>query len=270
MSNIDKYFKDQLGGAEITPSAQVWERIQQSGAIGEGKKGVIVPLFLKVAVAAMITIGAFTVAWLWTSKTEVDAPAMAIELPNETVPPQNEEIKSNYLPIEENVQEQPQEENDTIQSKTNDINAPKVKSNQSAPPSEKKTLLNAPSKKNRGSSSIEKAVIEDQRSILASIELLPIELGQQPVSSIQNDIPYVSLRQGLGFAANPPQLKVQEIDENAWMYADAELPENKSEEDSTITEKLFQFAGEKLNIFADASGLSFRKLTRISEIEIIY
>jgi len=267
MSKIDNYFKDQLDGSPMVPSTKVWERIQQAGVIGEEKKGIILPMFLKVAVAAMITVGAFTVAWLWVNQDGQLEPLVAEEHIEESSSPSypinpdpdhtQEDSKSN--PSANSSEDTTKNKEEIKKEKTNS-NQPEIKTNVSP----------RTNSKNRKPSAIEKAESNQDRPVFASLELLPGTIHSS--YEIQSkDEKYASFRKGLIFASNPPAiLQGSEKDENAWMYAQSEAEKKQDDEDTTITEKLFQFAEDKLSTFADASGLPFRKLSKVSEIEIIY
>lgn len=267
MSKIDKYFKDQLDGSPMVPSPQVWERIQQAGVIGEEKKGMILPMFLKVAVAAMITVGAFTVAWLWINQDSAMEPLVAEEL-IENKPTPVYPISPDPVHTPEESKNNPSEKSSEDSTK-NEEKIKKEKSN-SNHPDNKTNISPRANIKNRKPSAIEKAESNQDRPVFASLELLPSTI-QSSFEIQSKDVKYVSFSKGLSFASNPPAIiQVSEKDENAWMYAQSEADKRQDNDDTTITEKLFQFAEEKLSTFADASGLPFRKLSKVSEIEIIY
>jgi hypothetical protein len=265
MNQLDQYFKNRLEAHEVQPSAQIWDKIAQSGAIGP-QKATIVPLYRRVAVAATISAGVIIAAAIWMRPNGAPEGTFALETPIELSTDTKEKGMNNSGDQPVNIPQISNTPNGDAKSESESAD-PKVKEETSKPAS------HSPAKSKSGGrktpSAEERLEYKEKRSILAYQPVEMLDSYIQYVPSSQFEITYFSVSQALALAANPPVIQYDNgpVDWEAIMYAN-QIP--KEVEEETITGKLFQLASEKINTFADASGLSLRKLSRISEIEIIY
>lgn len=271
-NKIDKYFKNNLENATWTPSNNVWDKIEQSGVIGEDK-GFILPIYAKIAVAAILTIGMFSAALIWMNQPNqtpdfVHQDSLYIgEDTSQTIQPTIEQdaapaSKDSTDDANKDVEEDDNQE-DIRQGK------PETVAPQRLPRSiENQRKINS---RKRTSSAEEKIGVQEQRAILAYQNLAPLD-SDLKTNKIIRKTSYEATSMALELAADPHKLEYRstlDMFEEAG-YVDRERKDPLSNDDNTITEKLFQFAGEKLSTFADASGLSFQRLSKVDEIEIVY
>ena len=265
MNQLDQYFKKQLESHEMQPSAKAWDKIAQSGVIGP-KKNIVLPLYRRIAVAAAISAGVIVAAAIWMRPEGTPQDTFALDTPLEyTTDTMSSSQKgatnqsSDIIEKSDTIEKEDAPEKDTDGSKTE----------KSASPSSPKSPASSKPGGRRMPSAEEKMELKEKRSMLAyqPVEMLDSYIPQTLTFNIEQT--YNSLNQALLLASNPPVLKYDNgpVDWEAIMYAN-QIP--KEIEEESLTGKLFQLASEKISTFADASGLSFSKLSRISEIEIIY
>lgn len=271
-NKIDKYFKNNLENAAWTPSNNVWDKIEQSGVIGESK-GFILPMYAKIAVAAILTIGMFSAALIWMNKPE-QTPNFAhqdsLYIDEDTTQTIPRAVEPDATPSS---QDSTNEENKDEQEEDNPEDIRQSKPETVAPQRLPKSIDNQRkiNSRKRTPSAEEKIGVEEQRAILAHQNLAPLDFDLK-TSQIARMTSYEATSMALALAADPPVLEYRstlDMFQEAG-YADRERKDPSSNDDNTITEKLFQFAGEKLSTFADASGLSFQRLSKVEEIEIVY
>lgn len=272
-NKIDKYFKNSLENAAWTPSNNVWDKIEQSGVIGE-EKGFIMPIYTKIAVAAILTIGMFSAALIWMNQPDQTpnfAQQDSLYIGEDTTQAIPRTLEPDATPSSKD--DSIKEEIKDVEEEDNHEDIRKDKPETVAPQRLPKSIDNQRkiNSRKRTPSAEEKIGVQEQRAILASQSLTPLEFDMKK-NQVVRMTSYEATSMALQLAADPPVLEFRstmDMFEEAG-YADRERKERSSNDDNTITEKLFQFAGEKLSTFADASGLSFQRLSKVDEIEIVY
>lgn len=269
-NKIDKYFKSNLENADWTPSNNVWDKIEESGVIGE-RKGFVLPTYARIAVAALLTIGMFSAALIWMNQTDetpdfvqqdsllinVDTAQNVVPVEQDNAPAFKDSTREEYKDIETEGKKQMNE------SKSEAVTPRKLPKSIDI-----QRKLNS---RKRTPSAEEQIGVQEQRAILAYQNLAPLDSNLK-TNKIVRKTSYEATSMALQLAADPQELEYRstlDMFEDAG-YVERERKNPISNEDNTITEKLFQFAGEKLSTFADASGLSFQRLSKVDEIEIVY
>lgn len=265
MSNLDKYFRDPLQNTEVTPSDKVWERIQQSGVIGQEKEKGLFPLWSKVAAAAVLLVGLFTTAYMRLQSPDIGQqlpPIAAIDDDNTIKDESVEETKQLTDTNDDLYLAEGHTDRQTIIAATDNTDTNKIdKKNNKARQVEKE-------QSKTGGLVYDK--YQNVPTAVLAVEIQPVQYVQQ---EDQNQT-IASLERAIAFKPpiEKPLFRVN-IDPNDLLeYA---YQEDVTTNDSgnhlrpgNLRNKLVEYAEGQFNNLADASGL--RRLSRVNEIEIIY
>jgi hypothetical protein len=266
MNNFDKYIKDRLEQAQMQPGENVWDKIAASGAIG-APKPFILPLYRKIAVAAALFIGIGTVAFFWLKEEQqIGSNIIAdeiIETPlnnNTGIPLIDEGAGTGN---DNNAHEKSEESE-------KDIIHPDKTTKKKAPTEFESQEINRKRKKSMGTTPL---LHERQMSYLAYQPVQTLPELKIPLQSVQPFYFNEAIASQI-YRVNQFELdgsSLLSIDpEDLLRLAEAEYAPMESKETDTIKDKFFQFAGDRLNAFADAAGLPWRKLSKVNELEILY
>jgi len=254
MENIDKIFKKGLQEGQMTPSASVWDKIQDSGVIGGQEEKVFwlrSGAIRNIAASAAVLLMLFS-SYFYFSKSQ-DPAGPAPQLANEDVIIDSPESDDDT--IAPTIQQHPPTDHIDTRTGTKLNNQLQNKPKRAGRRSDKKALRPAYQLDTPQLASNEKT---DTRGLTK----LPLRFNN--IKSDQSvDLPQVVFSQERydGFRIDL-QLSPEEL-----LYAAENLDEV---EERSLPGKLLDLATTKLNVWADAAGFTIPRFGRISEIEITY
>jgi hypothetical protein len=263
MENIDKIFKKGLDEARMTPSADVWDKIQGSGVIGEEKKifWLNAASIRSVAAAVALLLMMFSSYWYFSGSGELKGTMPQIADENNAAEPKdtNREVLA------------PTDSETAISDTSDDLDTDTFSDPQA--PLQHKTLpkhyLESQGTSDRKSikkkQQLDQPLIAQRRNQASPVDRLPARFAELK-NDYMYELPQVAFNQESydGFRIDL-QLSAEDL-----LYAAEQLQPEDAEVERSLPGKLLDKATNQLNVWADAAGFSIPKLGRISEIEITY
>lgn len=263
MNNIDKYFKKPLQNLEVTPSDKVWASIEDAGVIGKEKKAWVLPLWSKIAIAALFIIGMFSVAYTRLQDQLNNHNGSFIATADQDGQFGDDEQKMLPFVIDQESGDISEMEPPTFASEESQQENI-TKSNPEA--KVKEMTLDNPYNNNS-------VALDSKLNELDSIQMLK-SLPIQPLDNKNLDVLEVSIERAVADVSTDetPLFRVQIDPDELIRFADQNFGEKSTKDGlklpANLRDKLVVYAEGQLNQLADASGL--KRLSKINEIEIIY